>query len=551
MSLLTEASLVITPNAVEEGKLFSIIPTDGSGDLTVTRATTATRVNSEGLIEECPYNLLQRSEQISTSPWTLTRSTVTTNNTTSPSGTATADELIANVTGSNGSWTRQVVSAITGAFSMSIYAKQGTSPFLQVRLDGLGAVIFDLSNGTIKASSVVVGSIVSVGSDGWYRCTISGTATGQTTTLFMVGNSSMNLSTWFATNGDSVYLWGAQLVTGTEPKEYFPTTDRLNVPRLDYTNSSCPSILVEPQRTNLVLRSEEFDNLTVWPGSAGVTRLANQGIAPNGTNTMDLITFPISGNSISQSVTVINGTTYTFSVWLASQSGTQTVEIGNINSGIYQSVTVTTTPQRFEVTQVASSTNRFPAIRATAAYSIFAWGAQLEAGSSATSYIPTVASTVTRNADVISKTGIADLIGQTEGTIFVDLYSPFDGTSKEISLSDGTLSNRISIGFLNQVNRFTIQVIKNNITQVSNTFVSVNQDIRNKIVLSYEQNNYKLYINGVLSYSDTLAETFTNELLNLQLNRGISQNQYFGEINSVALWKTALTDEQCISLTTL
>jgi hypothetical protein len=266
---------------------------------------------------------------------------------------------------------------------------------------------------------------------------------------------------------------------------------------------------------------------------------------------MDLITFPISGNSISQSVTVINGTTYTFSVWLASQSGTQTVEIGNINSGIYQSVTVTTTPQRFEVTQVASSTNRFPAIRATAAYSIFAWGAQLEAGSSATSYIPTVASTVTRNADVISKTGIADLIGQTEGTIFVDLYSPFDGTSKEISLSDGTLSNRISIGFLNQVNRFTIQVIKNNITQVSNTFVSVNQDIRNKIVLSYEQNNYKLYINGVLSYSDTLAETFTNELLNLQLNRGISQNQYFGEINSVALWKTALTDEQCISLTTL
>jgi hypothetical protein len=379
MSLLTEASLVITPNAVEEGKLFSIIPTDGSGDLTVVRATTATRVNSAGLIES-----------------------------------------VAN-----------------------------------------------------------------------------------------------------------------------------------NVPRLDYTNSSCPSILVEPQRTNLVLRSEEFDNLTVWPGSAGVTRLANQGIAPNGTNTMDLITFPISGNSISQSVTVINGTTYTFSVWLASQSGTQTVEIGNINSGIYQSVTVTTTPQRFEVTQVASSTNRFPAIRATAAYSIFAWGAQLEAGSSATSYIPTVASTVTRNADVISKTGIADLIGQTEGTIFVDLYSPFDGTSKEISLSDGTLSNRISIGFLNQVNRFTIQAIKNNITQVSSTFVSVNQDIRNKIVLSYKQNNYKLYINGVLSYSDTLAETFTNELLNLQLNRGISQNQYFGEINSVALWKTALTDEQCISLTTL
>jgi hypothetical protein len=554
MSLLTEASLVITPNAVEEGKLFSIIPTDGSGDLTVTRATTATRVNSEGLIEECPYNLLQRSEQISTSPWTLTRSTVTTNNTTSPSGTATADELIANVTGSNGSWTRQVVSAITGAFSMSIYAKQGTSPFLQVRLDGLGAVIFDLSNGTIKASSVVVGSIVSVGSDGWYRCTISGTATGQTTTLFMVGNSSMNLSTWFATNGDSVYLWGAQLVTGTEPKEYFPTTDRLNVPRLDYTNSSCPSILVEPQRTNLVLRSEEFDNLTVWPGSAGVTRLANQGIAPNGTNTMDLITFPISGNSISQSVTVINGTTYTFSVWLASQSGTQTVEIGNINSGIYQSVTVTTTPQRFEVTQVASSTNRFPAIRATAAYSIFAWGAQLEAGSSATSYIPTVASTVTRNADVISKTGIADLIGQTEGTIFSDINLTFLNSSLNRSIvnlfvNDANTSDLIR--FRVSGANFGYDIRNSGVIQ-SNILSPVYTIGRYKLAIIYKNNYAAFFINGV-KIGEDLSVSIPIGLNVIRLgtfNAGAAEN-LTDSINSTIIYKTALTDEECIALTTL
>ena len=245
MSLFEQASICVTPNAVKEGKLYSIKPGNGAGDLDVVRATTATRVNAEGLIEtvanniprldytngSCPSilvepqrtNLALRSEEISTVPWTLTRSTVNINSTTSPSGTLSADELVSNVTGTNGSWTRQVVSPINGAFSISIYAKQSTSPFLQVNLDGLGAVIFDLSNGTIKASSVVVGKITSVGSDGWYRCTISGTATLQTTILFIVGNSSMTLATWFSTLGDSVFLWGAQLEAGSNATSYIPT----------------------------------------------------------------------------------------------------------------------------------------------------------------------------------------------------------------------------------------------------------------------------------------------------------------------------------------
>jgi hypothetical protein len=382
MSLLTEASLVITPNAVEEGKLFSIIPTDGSGDLTVVRATTATRVNSAGLIES-----------------------------------------VAN-----------------------------------------------------------------------------------------------------------------------------------NVPRLDYTNSSCPSILVEPQRTNLVLRSEEFDNLTVWPGSAGVTRLANQGIAPNGTNTMDLITFPISGNSISQSVTVINGTTYTFSVWLASQSGTQTVEIGNINSGIYQSVTVTTTPQRFEVTQVASSTNRFPAIRATAAYSIFAWGAQLEAGSNATSYIPTVASTVTRNADVISKTGIADLIGQTEGTMFLDINLKVGLNIGFIAqLSDGTQNNRVQISLDNISNNTIYYQMNGNGNLGMYGQINFTDNQRLKIAISYKSGDSVFYLNGVKINS--ISENSVNTPISLdRINFGASHSitsSIFSKYNSVQLYKTRLTNSELAQLTTI
>jgi hypothetical protein len=70
MSLLDTASLIVTPNAYKEGKLYSVIPSDGSGDFTFTRATTATRVNSAGLVELVPYNLLTYSEQFENAAWT-------------------------------------------------------------------------------------------------------------------------------------------------------------------------------------------------------------------------------------------------------------------------------------------------------------------------------------------------------------------------------------------------------------------------------------------------------------------------------------------------
>ena len=69
MSLLNDASLILTPNAVKEGKLYSIIPSNGNGDMTVVRATTATRTNELGLIEPTPYNLVTYSENFSNIIW--------------------------------------------------------------------------------------------------------------------------------------------------------------------------------------------------------------------------------------------------------------------------------------------------------------------------------------------------------------------------------------------------------------------------------------------------------------------------------------------------
>ena len=571
MSLFDSASVVITPSGYKEDKLYSIKPTDGNGDLVVTRATTATRVNSAGLIEVVPRNLLQYSEAISTSPWALVRSTVSTNSINSPTGTLTADTLVSNITGSNGSWTRQIVSAINGNFNMSIYAKQGTSPFLQVSLDGLGAVIFNLSNGTVKlSSSGIIGSITSVGSDGWYRCSISGTATGQTTALFIVGNSSMNLVTWFATNGDSVYLWGAQVEQGSLT-EYFPTTDRLDVPRLDYTNSSCPSILVEPQRTNVLTYSEDFSN-AAWGKLGTITVTANQTTAPDGNNTADLILGADSTSSISQIYGGLIGVVYTSSFFIKNNNSTQsqllirnasTVVDARLNwtGSVLSSITNTTGITTFQsynngwyrITSTYTSVEaaQRPRILPTLStnQSVYLWGAQLEAGSNATSYIPTVASTVTRNADVISKTGISSLIGTTY-TVYGEIINEGIHNARHLVLKLPTGGNYADVVVI--VQYFNgLQATANNSTSTAQFTInsgsySIGQTL--KYALRCEQNNVAFYINGVQIGVDTLctipavSTLYIGNYVDLQLG---------SKIKSTMIFPSALTNTELAQLTTL
>jgi hypothetical protein len=187
MSLLTEASLVITPNAVEEGKLFSIIPTDGSGDLTVVRATTATRVNSAGLIEVVPYNLLQRSEE-------------------------TADLL--GVT-ANGRLLKSNT-LITGVtYTFSIYTKKETSSLFSFDLytNTTNQCVFNFDTETL--SGTLINKSFEKLTDGWYR--IIGTITLPTSSLsiFIYGQGGFNL-----TPANS-YIWGAQLVKALQQKNTF------------------------------------------------------------------------------------------------------------------------------------------------------------------------------------------------------------------------------------------------------------------------------------------------------------------------------------------
>jgi hypothetical protein len=293
--LLEEASLVITPNAVEEGKIFSIKPTDGSGDLSVVRATTKTRVNSLGVIESVP----------------------------------------------------------------------------------------------------------------------------------------------------------------------------INVAALDYTDSTCPSILVEPQRTNLATYSEDFTNSSwnkITSGESVSTPIvtANSAISPDGTMNADLIEFtpPSDSNySICKKIISFNNS-LSGSIYLKafdeSQVGKKVsvnIFAGNVQGTVltltneWQRVIISGPTALYVEFMFGKGRTTWPSggiTQSESASKFYAWGAQLEVGANATSYIPTVASAVTRNADVISKTGLSGIAEITE-TFENGTTNVISGSPTSYTMSQGRIKQVIGV----------------------------------------------------------------------------------------------------------
>jgi hypothetical protein len=562
MSLFDSASLVVTPNGYKEDKLYSIKPTDGSGDLVVTRATTATRVNSAGLIEECPYNLVRYSEDISNSAWAKYNITISANSTTAPNGTLTAEKLLSSNSTSFQGIEIQVNYISGQKYTNSIYFKYIDTPFVQIITPSFVSsnyVNFNIQTGEVVGGVYEDATVTSVG-NGWYRCsfTFISNYTGSGGTIGaanLINSASSSRASDFTGNGvKGIYLWGAQLVSGTSAKEYFSTTDRLNVPRLDYTNSSCPSILVEPQRTNLV-----FPSNIILSGNGTLTQ--NAAISPDGTNNSNSF-IPSGAGFIYTNPIATTLQTYTFSIYLKGSVNGQKVRIQADLNGDLIDFTLTNQWQKYSVTfnsllgaqsfYILSGTYFSPAQNNL----YYFYGAQLEAGSYATSYIPTVASSVTRNADVISKTGISSLIGQTEGTFFVEFnYNSInDGTTsrKIISLNDGSSTNLID-AYIQQGATSLQARLRNGGVGIGAITSGALSSGNYKLAYAYKNSDFVLYINGTqIGAVSSGTISFTSPVEIVQIGDGESAgDQLGGLIKSTVLWKTRLSNTELATLTTI
>lgn len=557
--------------------------------VTFTRASSATFVGSNGLIQTTPQskNLLLWTQEFNLSlAWYMAGSGVTSvlNNEVAPDGTNTADTLTTTVANTG---VRQDVAFSNGVtYTVSVYVKS---------ISGATGFTADLQNAQTSPTLTL--------SPSWQR--------------FIWTVTASSARTWvdFQLDGiGSFAIWGAQVEVGSTATSYTRNDGGLFPPRFDYdpVTLAAKGLLIEEQRTNLLTYSESFRTQTlavtgvsgtfvngetvtatgggtgtyvlaestgssfaIFNGSGaftgtltggtsgatatisssvtawqriGSTVTANATTAPDGAVNADSLTEDTSTglHIVYRSVSITSGTVYTLSYWAKRGVGSRDLSIrldngtstlrsfvnlatGAVSANALHTVTaklfgsywyVTCTVTATATTSVVvgaemAAAGNVVTYTGDGTSSIDIWGAQLEAGSFATSYIPTVASQVTRSADVASVNTLSPWYNATEGTLYVEGGGLNAASSARLAgFSDGTFSNRI-INYLSGSTQVAGLISTGGVAQANPTVNVTAASSANKVAIGYAANNVNVAANGTLGTLDTSASIPTVTLMRI------------------------------------
>ena len=338
-----------------------------------------------------------------------------------------------------------------------------------------------------------------------------------------------------------------------------------DVPRIDFSDSTKGALLLEPQSTNLLPYSEQFDNASWTKVKGGVGIIpdvtSNFAISPDGNLNASRVQFNLNGGTTVSDFSRLRflnltATNPTISLFIKSNNSS-THQLG-FSYGGDSVFLVTAKPNewtRVDKQTTASGSFDFRLeLRGSQttgdSSDVLIWGAQAENQSYATSTIPTSGSTTTRLADVCNNSGSAQDFNSEEGVLYCEIAAlADDGTTRRFSISDGTNNNRVVIGYSSS-NRFQF-VISDGGSVVLNQLKTVSDITQfNKIALFYKLNDCAIWINGQKVGVDTIA-TMPSGLNTINFNQGSSSENLFGSVRDLQVFTTALTDEQLAALTTI
>jgi hypothetical protein len=562
-SIYDKSSLVLIPSGTKTGKVFSQKPVSGDGDFTFTRASAATRVNADGNIEKETQNLLLYSNQ--PNQWSVVSVLLT-------AGQAGYD-------GSNDAWLFDSSAgyirnnlSLSGVYTYSIYAKQGTANGIRLRMDaGTDANVYiNLTDGSEFFSNTGIDYAATSVGGGWWRISI--TANDSSFSNFRV----YAIDAGGSTTG-TIYIQDAQINQGLVAQPYQETTTAAvyggitdNTPRLDYTDSSCPALLLEPQRTNALAYSEYFN---AWNLSGG-TLTPNDTTSPEGLQNASLYTEDTSTNyhrfniaaaatnsnkvysvyakladgAVNKWLTIDNGPTAWFDLEngvVGNAQGSVVIDIEPVGNGWYRCIyhnPASTTGGIY--IGIAASNGGSGNHTGSGLPAFYAYGAQCEDNVTyATSYIPTYGSSVSRVADASATLTLPDAL-ENNYTIFLELERMVPRLTNATDMISfyGSGSSRIRV-MAHNPDYFRLRMYAAD-GSTSGSFYDTSgnfaQGNNYKSAIVYNNGTFKVFGNGSMYNSADIEIDITAVVLRQE-----------SILKQLLTFPTALTDAEAIALTTI
>jgi hypothetical protein len=270
------------------------------------------------------------------------------------------------------------------------------------------------------------------------------------------------------------------------------------VPSIDYTGGGCPSLLLEPQQTQLYGETATMATQT-------------------------------------KTVTAVEHTVGFYGTGTITFTGTYAGSL--VGTGINDRVELTFTPTAGSLISTVSGSVA---------------SSQLVTGDYLGSYIPnTTTGTITRIADAASKTGLSSYINSTEGVLYAEIAAlSDDGTTRRITISDENNNNYLSIRYDSESNRILAQLVLDVGTGFAVLYTVSDVTEYHKIAVKWKENDSALWVDGIerdISGSNSVAPS--NTFNEIGFKRG-NTNFFNGRCKDLRVYSTALTDTELTALTT-
>jgi hypothetical protein len=518
-------SLFMIPSAVSSGKVHSVFPNSTDADFDFNRDSDATRVNSEGLIERVGY---YGSEEIT-------------------NGSFDTDT----------NWVKGTGWSIANGKASNDGSQSGTSEIYQTGVVVIGKtykLVYDIVNYTSGTVRIRCGNTFDVTNNAIGTYTAFLTATSN-------GGVGIQASADFIGSIDNVSV-----------KEVTGDRARLNYEIEGGLVNTKPSLLLEPQSTNLIANSNFQSG---WSILSGGTIVTNKVTSPDGSkNAAILIGDGINSNAPYISMSVTSGTSYAFSVFVKPILATSFRLIGfsaqaggsakfDLSSGTVSFAANDDLSDAkiedygngwFRCSVIATADGTGSALFGFESEfdingdNFYIYGAQFEQQSYPTSLIPTNGSTQTRAAETCNGAGTSSILPSEEGILYAEIAAlADDGTFRMLSVSDGTNDNRVRINYSSTSEQLQVRLVTGGVTQADLAKYSTGVTSFHKTAIRYKANEVKLYVDGSqVGNTDTSASVPSAGTLNvINFDGGNGANIFYGKIRDIRVYNTKeMTDSE-------